>query len=105
MLGSAALLAATAVKNYLAAARHQGPRALLRLSGRGRRVRPRSSWYAPATFEDVDIAITWHPAAINRVDDAVSLANTRIDFTLQRAAPRTRRRRRISAAARSTPSS
>ena len=37
MLGSAALLAATAVKNYLARARHQGPRALLRLPGRGGR--------------------------------------------------------------------
>ena len=34
-------------------------------------------------FDDVDIAITWHPAAINRVDDAISLANTRIDFTFQ----------------------
>ena len=34
-------------------------------------------------FEDVDIAITWHPAAINRVDDAMSLANTRIDFTFK----------------------
>jgi aminobenzoyl-glutamate utilization protein B len=34
-------------------------------------------------FDDVDIAITWHPAAINRVDDAVSLANTRIDFSFK----------------------
>src|SRR6476660_4441480 len=34
-------------------------------------------------FHDVDIAITWHPAAINRVDDAISLANTRIDFSFK----------------------
>ena len=47
-------------------------------------------------FDDVDIAITWHPAAFTGVDEAVSLANTRIDFTLHRAAPRTRRPRRIS---------
>jgi hypothetical protein len=31
-------------------------------------------------FEDVDIAITWHPSAFCEVADAVSLANTRIDF-------------------------
>jgi aminobenzoyl-glutamate utilization protein B len=32
-------------------------------------------------FDDVDAAITWHPASVNAVDDAVSLANTRIDYT------------------------
>ncbi|WP_375572378.1 hypothetical protein ABWH93_05470 [Seohaeicola saemankumensis] len=32
-------------------------------------------------FDDVDLAITWHPASFNGVDDARSLANTRIDFT------------------------
>src|SRR6202040_1320853 len=32
-------------------------------------------------FEDVDIAITWHPSAFCEVADAVSLANTRIDFS------------------------
>jgi aminobenzoyl-glutamate utilization protein B len=31
-------------------------------------------------FKDVDIAICWHPAAFNKVGDALSLANTRIDF-------------------------
>ncbi len=31
-------------------------------------------------FDDVDIAISWHPGPITRVDDAISLANTRIDF-------------------------
>ena len=32
-------------------------------------------------FSDVDIAISWHPAAFAGVNEAVSLANTRIDFT------------------------
>ena len=53
-------------------------------------------------FDDVDIAISWHPAAFNRVDDALSLANTRIDFTFigrashaaGRAASRAQRARR-----------
>ena len=34
-------------------------------------------------FEDVDIAITWHPGAMNRVDDALSLAGARIDYTFR----------------------
>src|SRR5262249_5991840 len=34
-------------------------------------------------FDDVDIAITWHPAAVNRVDDALNLAHTRLHFTFQ----------------------
>jgi aminobenzoyl-glutamate utilization protein B len=32
-------------------------------------------------FDDVDIAITWHPMPFAGVNDALSLANTRIDFT------------------------
>jgi aminobenzoyl-glutamate utilization protein B len=80
MLGSAALLAATAVKNYLAA---EGLKGRVRYYGC-----PAEEGGAAKTFivreglfEDVDIAICWHPAAINRVDDARSLANTRLDFT------------------------
>src|SRR6202040_4390217 len=34
-------------------------------------------------FEDVDIAITWHPSAFCEVADALSLANTRIDFSFK----------------------
>jgi aminobenzoyl-glutamate utilization protein B len=82
MLGAAALLAAAAVKDYLA------------LKGIKGRVRyygcPAEEGGAAKTFmvraglfDDVDIAITWHPSAINRVDDAQSLANTRIDFTFK----------------------
>ena len=32
-------------------------------------------------FKDVDIAISWHPASLSGVNEPVSLANTRIDFT------------------------
>ena len=32
-------------------------------------------------FDDVDAAISWHPATFTAVNEAVSLANTRIDFT------------------------
>jgi aminobenzoyl-glutamate utilization protein B len=32
-------------------------------------------------FNDVDIAISWHPAPFAAVNEANSLANTRIDFT------------------------
>jgi aminobenzoyl-glutamate utilization protein B len=80
MLGSAALLAAAAVKNYLAEA---GIKGRVRYYGC-----PAEEGGAAKTFmvraghfDDVDIAITWHPSAFNRVDDALSLANTRVDFT------------------------
>lgn len=82
MLGSAALLAATAVKNYLAA---RGVRGRVRYygcpaeeGGAAKVVMVRAGH-----FEDVDIAITWLAAAINRIDDATSLANTRLDFTFK----------------------
>jgi aminobenzoyl-glutamate utilization protein B len=32
-------------------------------------------------FDDVDIAISWHPSAFAGVNEPMSLANTRIDFT------------------------
>jgi aminobenzoyl-glutamate utilization protein B len=32
-------------------------------------------------FDDVAAAITWHPDSMTRVDDPLSLANTRMDFT------------------------
>jgi len=82
MLGSAALLAATAVKNYLA---ERGIKGRVRYYGcpaeeggaaKGFMVRA-------GAFKDVDIAITWHPAAITRVDDARSLAGVRIDYTFR----------------------
>jgi aminobenzoyl-glutamate utilization protein B len=82
MLGSAALLAATAVKNYLA---EKGIKGRVRYYGCPAEEggAAKSFMVRAGYFKDVDIAITWHPAAINRVDDAMSLANTRIDFTFK----------------------
>ncbi|GGE50150.1 peptidase M20 [Agaricicola taiwanensis] len=79
LLGSAAMLAATAVKDYLEA------------SGRSGTVRyygcpaeeggaAKAFMVREGAFDDVDVAISWHPATMTRIDDAKSLANTRIDF-------------------------
>jgi aminobenzoyl-glutamate utilization protein B len=82
LLGSAALLAATAVKDLLAESgvkgrvRYYGCPAEEGGAAKGFMVRE-------GCFRDVDIAISWHPAAFNRVDDARSLANTRIDYTFK----------------------
>src|SRR6185295_10220571 len=80
MLGAAALLAASAVKTYLAA---HGIKGRVRYYGCPAEEGGAAKVFMVRAgyFQDVDIAITWHPAAINRVDDAVSLANTRIDFS------------------------
>jgi aminobenzoyl-glutamate utilization protein B len=82
MLGAAALLAATAVKTYLAEA---GIKGRVRYYGCPAEEGGAAKVFMVRAghFDDVDIAITWHPAAINRVDDAVSLANTRIDFSFK----------------------
>eukprot|EP01037_Dinobryon_pediforme_P006002 gene6002-6074_t len=79
LLGSAALLAATSVKDWLAANNMKG------------RVRyygcpaeeggaAKAFMVRAGAFDDVDIAITWHPNAFFEVADALSLANTRVDF-------------------------
>ncbi len=79
LLGSAALLAACAVKDWLEA------------TGTPGRVRyygcPAEEGGAAKTFmvrdgafDDVDAAVTWHPSGMTRVDDPLSLANTRMDF-------------------------
>jgi aminobenzoyl-glutamate utilization protein B len=82
MLGGAALLAAAAVKDYLAAA---GIKGRVRYYGCPAEEggAAKAFMVRAGCFEDVDIAITWHPSAINRVDEALSLANTRIDFTFK----------------------
>ena len=104
LLGSAALLAATAVKNYLAEA---GIKGRVRYYGC-----PAEEGGAAKTFmvragcfEDVDIAITWHPGAMNRVDDAHEPRRRAHRLSRSAAAPRMRPPRRISAAARSMRSS
>ena len=82
MLGSAAMLAAIAVRDWLKA------------TGTAGRVRyygcPAEEGGAAKTFmvregafADVDIAITWHPHAVADVAVADSLANARIDFVFR----------------------
>ena len=80
LLGSAALLAASALKDWLA---ETGTPGRVRYYGC-----PAEEGGAAKTFmvragafADVDAAITWHPNDMTRVDDPESLANTRMDFT------------------------
>lgn len=80
LLGAAALLAATAVKDWL---EENGLKARVRYYGC-----PAEEGGAAKTFmvrdglfDDVDAAISWHPATFTAVNEACSLANTRIDFT------------------------
>jgi len=80
LLGSAALSAATAVKDWLEA---NGVPGRVRYYGCPAEEGGAAKTYMvrDGLFDDVDIAITWHPASFNAVDDMRSLANTRIDFT------------------------
>jgi aminobenzoyl-glutamate utilization protein B len=80
LLGSAALLAATALKDWL---EQTGTPGRVRYYGC-----PAEEGGAAKTFmvrdgafDGVDAAITWHPDCMTRVDDPLSLANTRVDFT------------------------
>src|SRR4051812_33241899 len=79
LLGSAALLAATAVKDWLAAnkvpgrVRYYGCPA--EEGGAAKAFMVRSG-----AFDDADIAITWHPSSFWEVVVTPSLANTRADF-------------------------
>jgi aminobenzoyl-glutamate utilization protein B len=82
LLGAASLLAAAAVKDWLAAnklpgrVRYYGCPAEEGGAAKGFMVRD-------GAFSDVDIAITWHPSAFSGVMQPLSLANTRIDFAFQ----------------------
>jgi aminobenzoyl-glutamate utilization protein B len=79
LLGAASLLAATAVKDWLAAeglpgrVRYYGCPAEEGGAAKAFMVRA-------GAFDDVDVAISWHPYGFYQVMPAVSLANTRIDF-------------------------
>src|SRR5215207_3089311 len=79
LLGSAALLAATAVKDWLAA--HKAPGRVryygcpAEEGGAAKAFMVRSG-----VFDDADIAITWHPLSFWEVVVTPSLANTRADF-------------------------
>ncbi len=80
LLGSGAMLAATAVKDYLAQhglpgrVRYYGCPAEEGGSGKTFMVRD-------GAFEGVDIAITWHPMPFPGVNPARSLANVMVDFS------------------------
>jgi aminobenzoyl-glutamate utilization protein B len=80
LLGSASMLAATAVKEYLAA---NGMKGRVRYYGCPAEEGGAAKGFMAraGTFSDVDVAISWHPASFSGVNEAVSLANTRIDFT------------------------
>ena len=79
LLGAGAMLAAAAVKDFLA--RH-GLKGRVRYygcpaeeGGAGK-----AFMVKEGAFKDVDIAISWHPAAFAAVTAPVALANTTIDF-------------------------
>jgi aminobenzoyl-glutamate utilization protein B len=80
LLGAGALLAATAVKDWLAAnklpgrVRYYGCPAEEGGAGKTFMVRD-------GLFRDVDIAISWHPAPFAGVNEALSLAVIQVDFS------------------------
>lgn len=80
LLGAAALLAATAVKDWLA---ENGVKARVRYYGCPAEEGGAAKTYMvrEGLFSDVDVAISWHPASFTAVNLADNLANTRIDFT------------------------
>jgi len=80
LLGSAALLAATAVKDWMA---QSGVKARVRYYGCPAEEggAAKAFMVRDGLFDDVDLAISWHPATFTSVNRANSLANTRIDFT------------------------
>jgi len=79
LLGSASLMAATAVKAWL---EKTGTPGRIRYYGCPAEEggAAKAFMVRAGCFKDVDIAISWHPAAMTRVDEAQSLANTRMDF-------------------------
>jgi aminobenzoyl-glutamate utilization protein B len=79
LLGSAALLAAAALKDWLA---ETGTPGRVRYYGCPAEEggAAKAFMVRAGAFDDVDIALTWHPNAFNEVAPALALANTRVDF-------------------------
>ncbi len=79
LLGSAALLAATAVKDWLA---ETGTPGRVRYYGCPAEEggAAKAFMVRDGAFADADVAISWHPHSFLEVAPAVSLANTRVDF-------------------------
>src|SRR3954462_11314288 len=79
LLGSAALLAATAVKDWLGA--NKGPGGVRYYGCPAEEGGAAETFMVRAgAFPDADIAITWHPNSFWEVSVTPSLANTRADF-------------------------
>ncbi|MGI3187237.1 amidohydrolase [Nioella aestuarii] len=82
LLGSASLLAATALKRWLAetgtpgTVRYYGCPAEEGGAGKAFMVRA-------GAFDDVDVALTWHPGDIAGIVKGSSLANLRVEFTFE----------------------
>lgn len=79
LLGAASLLAASAVKDWI---ERNGIQARIRYYGCPAEEGGAAKVFMvrAGAFADVDVAISWHPAAFTGVNTAASLANTRIDF-------------------------
>ncbi|MGL4810863.1 MAG: amidohydrolase, partial [Beijerinckiaceae bacterium] len=79
LLGSAAMLAATAVKNWLA--EHKIPGRVRYYGCPAEEGGAAKAFMVRAgAFDDADIAISWHPSSFWEVTPPLSLANTRADF-------------------------
>jgi aminobenzoyl-glutamate utilization protein B len=80
LLGAGAMLAAVAVKDWLAA---RGLKGRVRYYGCPAEEggAAKAFMVRDGAFDDVDAAISWHPSSFCEVSPAVSLANTRVDFT------------------------
>ncbi|WP_037081313.1 M20 family metallopeptidase [Neorhizobium vignae] len=80
LLGSASLLAATALKDWL---EQTGTPGRVRYYGCPAEEggAAKAFMVRAGAFEDVDIAISWHPSNFAGVQRETSLANCRIDFT------------------------
>ncbi len=79
LLGSAALLAATAIKDWLA---ETGTPGRVRYYGCPAEEggAAKAFMVRAGAFDDADIAISWHPASFWEVAPPLALANTRADF-------------------------
>ena len=80
LLGSAALLAAIATKDWLA---QTGTPGRVRYYGCPAEEggAAKAFMVRDGAFADADVAISWHPHSFWEVAPAISLANTRVDFT------------------------
>src|SRR4051794_28659955 len=79
LLGAGAMLAATAVKDWLAAQGVQGRGGYYGCPAGGGGA-AKNFMVRDGVFDDVDIAISWHPAPFAGVNEAYSLAILQVDY-------------------------